>query len=89
MTNSPLSPSLSPLLDRAEQHIDTSMEQMDTNRLTDPDNSNPEGTAQTSFPTYGSVQADEQQAPPLEEKVKKKKKRGGSVVSLSSFGDVS
>jgi hypothetical protein len=67
---------------------------MDTNRSREPDNPNPDGTGQqTAFPTYGSVQADddsggkEQSPPPMEEK--KKRKLTSSIVSLSSFRDVS
>ena len=69
---------------------------MDPNRSREPDNSNPDGTGQqTAFPTYGSVQADddsgkEQSPPPSEEgKAKKKRKLTSSIVSLSSFRDVS
>lgn len=68
---------------------------MDANRSSEPDNNNPEGTAQqTAFPTYGSVQAadedskEESPPPPLEEK-KKKRRLTSSIVSLSSFRDVS
>lgn len=64
---------------------------MDTNRSSEPDNSNPEGTGQqTAFPKYGSVQAEddkEQSPPPSEEK--KKRRLTSSIVSLSSFRDVS
>lgn len=63
---------------------------MDSNRSNEPDNSNPEGTGQqTAFPTYGSVQADDnEQSPPPASEEKKKRRLTSSVISLSSFRDV-
>ena len=67
---------------------------MDSNRSREPDNSNPDGAGQqTAFPTYGSVQADDdsgkEQSPPPSEEGKKKRGLTSSIVSLSSFRDVS
>ena len=75
---------------RISDRLQSSTIQMDANtRSSEPDN---EVTGQqTAFPTYGSVQADddgkEQSPPPVEEK--KKRRLTSSIVSLSSFRDVS
>jgi hypothetical protein len=67
---------------------------MDTNQSRELDNPNSDGTGQqTAFPTYGSVQADDdsgkEQSPPPATEEKKKRKLTSSIVSLSSFRDVS
>ena len=87
MASPPSSPSRAPLIN--QELGDSTSELMDTFDVNGPNNDRAEGSGQMSFPTYGSVQAkDDQQAPPLPEKLKKKH-RASSVVSLSSFGDVS
>ena len=91
MSRSPLtrSPTKPPLTSRSSELGDICEEQgMDQNEENDKNPDNPGG--QTSFPTYGSVQDETEQAAPLvQEKNVKKRHKASPVVSLSSFGDVS
>lgn len=62
---------------------------MDTNRSSEPDNGISLGYP-ASFPAYGTVQVgDEEQSPLSSEEKTKKKNLTSSIVSLSSFRDVS
>ena len=89
------SPTRAPLIDPSSTELQNMDEpQVDANRLNEENATNPDsqsGSAgQTSFPTYGSVQSKTEKTPPLKEKnVHKRRHRTSSVVSLSSFGDVS
>ena len=89
MASPPSSPSRAPLINHSDELGDSTSELNDTFDVNGPNNMNDDRAEQT-VPSYGSVQAkdEEQQTPPLEEKLKKKH-RASSVVSLSSFGDVS
>ena len=64
---------------------------MEQNEENDRNPDNPSGSGgQTSFPTYGSVHDETDQAAPLaQERNAKKRHKTSPVVSVSSFGEVS
>ena len=89
MASPPSSPSRAPLISLSDELGDSTSELKDTFDANGPSNINSDrAEGGQTVPSYGSVQTkdEEQQAPPLEEK---KKHRASSVVSLTSFGDVS